>query len=62
MLGRGDLREEHGGAFRDERSLLKEAWWRCKTMLEKNIERRKAVTKIEKKKVDLNKNLEEEKL
>ena len=39
MLGRGSLREEHGGAIRDERYLLKEAWWRCKTLLEKNIER-----------------------
>ena len=42
MLGRGGLREEHGGAFRDERCLLKEAWWRRKTMLEKNIERKKS--------------------
>ena len=39
MLGRGSLREEHGGAIRDERYLLKEAWWRRKTLLEKNIER-----------------------
>ena len=39
MPGRGDLREEHGGAIRDERYLLKEAWWWRKTMLEKNIER-----------------------
>ena len=39
MLGRGDLREECGGAIRDERCLLKEAWWRHKTMLEENIER-----------------------
>ena len=34
MLGRGSLREEHGGSIRDERCLLKEAWWRRKTMLE----------------------------
>ena len=34
MLGRGSLREEHGGAIRDERCLLKEAWWRRKMMLE----------------------------
>ena len=39
MLGRGGLREEYGGAIRDERCLLKEAWWRHKTMLEENIER-----------------------
>ena len=39
MLGRGGLREEHGGAIRDERYLLKEAWWWRKTMLEENIER-----------------------
>ena len=39
MLGRGGLREEYGGAIRDEQCLLKEAWWLCKTMLEENIER-----------------------
>ena len=39
MLGRGGLREEHVGAIRDEQCLLKEVWWRCKTMLEENIER-----------------------
>ena len=39
MPGRGDLREEHRGAIRDERCLLKEARWRHKTMLEENIER-----------------------
>ena len=39
MPGRGDLREEHEGAIRDERCLLKEARWRHKTMLEEDIER-----------------------
>ena len=39
MLGRGSLREKHGGAIRDERYLLKEAWWRRKMMIEENIER-----------------------
>ena len=39
MLGRGGLREEHGGAIRDERCLWKEAWWRRKTMLKENIKR-----------------------
>ena len=39
MPGRGDLREEHGGAIRDERCLLKEARWQHKTMLEEDIER-----------------------
>ena len=39
MLSRGSLREEHRDSIRDERCLLKEAWWRRKTMLEENIER-----------------------
>ena len=39
MPSRGGLREEHGGAIRDERCLLKEARWRHKMMLEENIER-----------------------
>ena len=34
MLGRGGLREEHGGSIKDEWCLLKEAWWWRKTMLE----------------------------
>ena len=39
MPGRDGLREEHGGAIKDERCLLKEARWWHKTMLEENIER-----------------------
>ena len=34
MFGRVGLREEHGGSIRDERCLLKEAWWQHKMMLE----------------------------